>query len=157
MPRSRDKKKNGAGATWRAITRFLHPRKDVTDKYPNVSNISKTENLIALRKEKKRVNKREQDCIVFWHPDFAEQDLYVVERYCRVINEGPCIELFGEDTSSIEDLEDNGTTVDVGLDTVEVLPNLTGDIREDIERLTLEGFEVDDDNEPDEENIPAPI
>ena len=90
MPRSRDKKRNGFRATCTAITRFLHPRKVASDKYPNVSNTSKTENLIVLRKGEKIVNRREQNCIVFQHPDFADQELYIVERYCRVLIEVPC-------------------------------------------------------------------
>ena len=39
---------------------------------------------------------------------------------------------------------------------MEVVPRLTGDVTEDITRLRLEGFKVDDDNEPAVENIPDP-
>ena len=37
---------------------------------------------------------------------------------------------------------------------MELVPNLTRNLREDIAWLTLD--RVDDDNEPTEENIPAP-
>ena len=39
---------------------------------------------------------------------------------------------------------------------MELVPNLIGNLRDDIARLTLDGFEVDDDNELAEENVPPP-
>ena len=56
----------------------------------------------------------------------------------------------------IEGVEDNVPVVDEGLDPIEIVPNLTGNLREDIAQLTLDRVEVDDDNEPAEENISAP-
>ena len=91
---------------------------------------------------------------MFQHPDFDDEELYVVARYCRVL--GPCSEIFRESTELIEGVEDNVPVVDEGLDQIELLQNLTGNLREDIAQLTLYGFEVDDDNKPAEENIPAP-
>ena len=58
MPQSRGNKRNGVGATCSMITRFLHPRKAIIDKYPKASNTFKTRNLIVLRKKKKFINER---------------------------------------------------------------------------------------------------
>ena len=45
----------------------------------------------------------------------------------------------------IEGVEDNVPVVDEGLDPIEIVPNLTGNLREDIAQLTLDRVEVDDD------------
>ena len=132
----------------------MHPRKVVKDKHPNASNTSKTKNLIVLKK--KNVNKCKHDFIVFWHPDFVNEELYIVARYCRVLIEGPCSEFFRENVESIEGVEDNVPVVDEGLDPIQLVPNLTDNLTEDIVQLTLDMFELDEDYVPAEENIPAP-
>ena len=62
----------------------------------------------SLCSEKKKiVNKREQYCIVFQHPDFADEELYIVARYCIFLSEGRCIEFFRKSKELIEGVEDN--------------------------------------------------
>ena len=79
---------------------------------------------------------------------FSTSRLYVVTRCCRVLTERPCSNFLRESTDLIECVEDNVPVVDEGLDPIELVPNMTGNLREDIVRLTLDGFEVDDYNEP---------
>jgi len=156
MQKSRNKKRNGVRAICSVITRFLQPKKVICDKYPTAGHTPRTDNLTVIRKVTKNVSQCDQDCIVFRHTDFINEELHAVARYCKVITEGPCIELFTEYTVSSEEVEDNGPVVDEGLDAMEVVPRLTGDVTEDITRLRLEGFKVDNDNEPTVENIPDP-
>ena len=61
---------------------------------------------------------------MFRHPDFADEDIYVIARYCRALTEGPCSEFFGESTKLIEGVEDNVSVVDEGLDPMKLVPNL---------------------------------
>ena len=82
--------------------------------------------------------------------------LCVVARYCRVLTEGPYSEFFRESTDYIGGVEDNIPVVDEGSDPIKKVLNLTGNLRGDVARLILDGFEVEDDNEPAEINIPAP-
>ena len=70
--------------------------------------------IISLYSEKKIINKCKQNCIVFSHPDFANEELYIVARYCRVLTEGPCSEFFRENTESMEGVEDYDPVLDEG-------------------------------------------
>ena len=149
------KKRLGVGAVCTVITRLLHPREVVTEKYPNAGHSSKTEELKVIRKEVKVVNRRDQECVVMHHPDLVDVELYAVVRYCSVTTEGPCSEFFVADGTPTEEIENEPPAEDEGLDPVPIVPALTGDLREDIARLRMEGFEVDDDNDPAEENVPA--
>ena len=155
MPRNSTTKRNGKGAVCSVITRLLHPRKAVTDKYPNAGHNSKVENLIALRKEIKKVNRRDQECVILRHSDFPGVELHAVARYCKVITEGPISEIFVEAGVPEEEAIDDAPPVDEGLEPATVIPVSSGNLAEDIHRLRFEGFSIDDDNEPAIENIPA--
>ena len=55
-----------------------------------------------------------------------------------------------------EGVEDNVPVPDEGLDPIELVPNLTDNLTEDIAQLTLDGYELDEDYVPAKGNIPAP-
>ena len=155
MARTKKKLRCGKGAVCSVLTRMLHPRKDVTDKYANASHNSKVENLTAIRKEPKIVNRKEQVVIVFRHPDFAEVELHCNARFCHVETEGPVSEIFVDGSAPVDtEVQETAPQVDEGMDPVVAVPATTGDIAEDIQNLRAQGFSVDDDNEPAEENIP---
>ena len=156
MARTKKKLRCGKGAVCSVLTKMLHPGKDVAAKYPNAAHNKKVENLIALRKEAKTVNQKEQVVIVFRHSDFAEVELHCVERFCHVMTEGPVSEVFTDGSAPPEIEEDVTPHVDEGMDPVVPVPSTTGDMHEDIQNLRAQGFSVDDDNEPAEENIPPP-
>ena len=149
------KKRLGTGAVCTVITRFLHPREVITEKYPNAGHTSKTEGLKVIRKEKKLVNRRDQECAILNHPDFADVELHAVVRYCSVTTEGPCSEFFVADGLPTEEIKNEEPAQDEGLDPIPIVPTMTGDLCEDIAHLRIEGFEVDDDNDPTEENLPS--
>ena len=54
-------------------------------------------------KEVKRVNRRDQECIVFHHDTFPNQEIYCVEKFCKVEEEGAAVDFFDGD-STVEDL-----------------------------------------------------
>ena len=78
--------------------------------------------------------------------------LYAVERYGMVIEEGPSDSLFIED----EEVSDLDTHVqnDRGLDALESLPTISGQLVNDIACFCGAGFSVDNDLDPAPENIP---
>ena len=135
---------------------MLHPRKAVTDKYPNATHNSKVKNLTALRKESKIVNRKEQAVIVFRHANFAEVELHCSARFCHVETEGPVSEIFVDGSAPVDtEVQETVPQVDEGMDPELPVPVTTGDISEDIQNLRAQGFSVDDDNEPAEENVPS--
>ena len=81
------KKKNlGVGASCTVLSRYMHPAKTVSEKYPNRVHSHKMENLLVLRKEKKVVNRVERDVVVFRHDDFENVELHAVVRWAKVFN-----------------------------------------------------------------------
>ena len=58
--------------------------------------------------------------------------------------------VFVADGTPTEEIENEPPAEDEGLDPVPIVPALTGDLREDIARLQMEDFEVDDYNDPAE-------
>jgi hypothetical protein len=144
------KLRNGVGAVARVKKKFLHPAKDISDRYMNQDHNEELDGLLVLRKEQKRVNTREQTCVVFRHEDF-DKEIYCVERWCKIVTEGPEESLFDnprvdEEAPVVHD--EPGVSVPVR--------TLGAEIREDIARFRSEGYDVDDDNDPAPENVPVP-
>jgi hypothetical protein len=52
------------------------------------------ESLLAIRRERKTVNHRNQWVIIFLHEEFENLEIYCVEKYCKVTKEGPEDALF---------------------------------------------------------------
>ena len=78
--------------------------------------------------------------------------IYAVAWYCKVIQEGAVGNLF-----QIDEHADLAAAKEAaqGNDCVMQLPSLTGTTVEDISHFCMQGFEVDDDNDPAPENEPA--
>ena len=156
MPRA--KKRLGVGAECNTALKYLHPRQLVTEKFPNATAAERIQNLIAIRKEKKRVNRREQEVIVFNSEKFENQEVHCVVRWVKVDTEGPDSEFFDEDDGDGEEEVQNGPEGE-GSGTpipAQVLELATHRItNEDVANVRAMGFGVDDDNEPAPENIPV--
>jgi len=146
------KLQNGIGARCSVIARFLHPRRLIKERYPYYTFDKRIGGLLVARREQKQVNHRIQQCLVFQHDDFNDQELYAVERYGRVTEEGPSDSFFIED-EEVPDLDTRARN-DEGLNALESLPAISGQLVDDIARLRRDGFSVDDDMDPAPENIP---
>ena len=57
---SKQKKRNGVDTRCRVLKCFLHPRKDIADRYPNANAQARLDNLVAIRREAKIVNRAEK-------------------------------------------------------------------------------------------------
>ena len=151
--RQKRKKRNGVGARCRVLKRFLHPRKDIADRYPNANAQARLDNLVVIRREANIVNRAEKRCIIFRQDDFPNAELHCVERYATVIEEGVEADYFEETVEAQESLEGHQDASVADKET----PLLGDTDRQDnIARLRSEGYGVDDNNEPAPENLPDP-
>ena len=146
--------RHGVGAKISVYKMFLHLRALVAAKYPNAGKTDVLHGLLAIRQEKKMVLKKMQSCIVMRHDDFDEgQLLHAVTWYCKVEEEGPLASLFND---ILQDAPEGG--IDVAFTGEENVPTeITANSGDDeASKFRALGFCVDNDNEPAEENIPAP-
>ena len=130
------KLRNGVGAVARVKKKYLHPAKDISDRFVNQDHNEELDGLLVLRKEQKRVKRREQSCVVFRHEDF-DNEIYCVDRWCKVVTEGPEESLFDgrvdEEAPVVPVVHDEpGVSVPVR--------TLGAEIREDVARFRSEGY-----------------
>eukprot|EP00594_Rhizosolenia_setigera_P000610 CAMPEP_0178944722 /NCGR_PEP_ID=MMETSP0789-20121207/3318_1 /TAXON_ID=3005 /ORGANISM="Rhizosolenia setigera, Strain CCMP 1694" /LENGTH=700 /DNA_ID=CAMNT_0020624495 /DNA_START=47 /DNA_END=2146 /DNA_ORIENTATION=- len=160
--------RRGIGAVCRVKKRFLKPSRLVDEcRHASFVNQDLIFNLLIVGRELKKVNGRDQMCILFRHDAFQNNEiLYVTERYAVVVTEGPVDQLFTSEgnaavssstnnvsSTNLNDVEDNHDP-DIP-DEVWNLQHEEDVSNEDIQRVRSMGFEVDDDNDPAPENIPA--
>eukprot|EP00957_Ditylum_brightwellii_P091049 6931992-Ditylum_brightwellii.AAC.1 len=150
-------KRCGVGAACSIIKRFLHSKKLVDEKYPNATHNELLDGLIALRREICSVNYQQRQVVVFCHEDFPMQEIYAVDCYSKVLEEGDEVHFFpldGENDILRVPKDDVLYVVSEATTAIES-PPITNNILEDIARTCKEGLGVDDDNEPAPENIPT--
>ena len=151
------KKRLGIGAQCSVLSKYMHPAKEVSDKYPNRTAQHRIENLVCLREDTKIVKRRQQRVIVFRHETFAEMEIYCVRRWVKIINEGAAEHYFEEDNNQQQNA---GGPVDVNepdLENEQVLDEHIFNARNNAEDIALvlnQGLNVDCDNEPAPENVP---
>ena len=155
-------KRLGAGAKCSVLIKFLHPSKLVKETLTNPRHNERLDDLIAIREERKKVNRKDQVVVAFRHCKFDNQELHCVKRFVKVVNEGHPDHFFNETSSNDSENEDNIEATNQTANGIEEqqgipLPNdLThfGNRREDIATIRGLGLMVDDDNDPAPENIP---
>ncbi len=140
------KKRAGVGATCSAPIRFVRPKRLIDAKFPTIAPQQRLTDLLALRKETRRLNGRDQLCVVYRHDSFPNEELLTHSRYCKVETEGPTDHLFGNDAAPEAAAEEVGE---------EVPEEVLHAHSEDVNLIRNAGFDVDDDNEPAPENIPV--
>jgi hypothetical protein len=110
-------------------------------------------NCVASAKGVKTVSKKLQTCILMHHDMFDDgSQVYAVAQYCKVIQEGTVGNLFQIDEHNCLAVAEEAAQ---GHDCAMQLPSLTGTTVKDIPHFHIQGFEVDDDNDPAPENVPA--
>ena len=79
----------GSGAVCSVDVKFLHPRDVVASAIINPQEHGQRQsNLLANRIEEKRVNRRQQECVVFRCEAFS-CEVYCVKRYVKVETASP--------------------------------------------------------------------
>lgn len=160
MPRR--KKTLGIGAIASCYARLVHPSKHVRDRYPNMHKMKRLEGLTVVRWEKMKIQRKDQECIVFTSDEFVAEDgsrieLYACKRYLKVEAEGLREDFFiGDGHQNDVQEEEAVEEVPLPVEIVERLHRERVDFPEDISALRGT-VEMDHDNDPAPENIPTPI
>ena len=129
------------GDTCSVIKRLLHPAKLIAEKYPNQDHRETLDDLLVTGIDRRRINRSMKAVVLFRHADFENKILYCATRYARIVVPGETIQQEVEPEIPEELIE---------------VPNVIGDNLEDVQRLRVEGYNVDDDNDPAPENVPNP-
>ena len=72
---TKQKLRNGIGTGCSAIVPFLHLRKIIKERDPNYTFDKMIGGLLVAWREQKQVNYRSQQCLVFQHDNFNDQEL----------------------------------------------------------------------------------
>ena len=143
----------GSGAVCSVYLRYLHPRDVVKAAFINLQHGQRQDDLLALRMEEKRVNKRMQECVVFRSEAFS-CEVYCVKRFVKVTSASPPTDLFNIAENNLsEQINEEAGGNEAGVPTPRV-PHGHGTMDEAIRIVRAAGLDVDDDNEPAPENIP---
>jgi hypothetical protein len=141
----------GVGAEITVLTRFLHPSAAIREKYINPVKGERLEKLIVVRSEEKIIRRKSVVAIVMTHSNFVKDgqpiELFAVPRYCKVTKEGPP-ESFFETAEAPEQEEE-------AVDVSDRIPEDALHGQADVDLVRATGINVDDDNDPAPENIPA--
>ena len=149
-------KQHGKGAIVSALSRLIHPSEHIRNKFPNPVHGHQLAGCVTLRQEVKKVNHKDQLCLIVHHDDFKNDDdfieLHAVVKHWKVEVEGdpdlcftarvnPQVEQEGEPTplpQAVDELLTNQATTE---ETVEALHGVV---------------DINDDNNPAPEHIPEP-
>ena len=161
MSRAARKHEHGVGALCSVLLSRLHPRDVIADAFPNQEHRERIDGLVCIRKEKKTVSRNEQECYVFWHEKFDNNDVYCICRWSRVTEacpEGQEFQVYhqdddGEETqlhTEEEILDEEEEEMEEGL-----FREILTAGASDIELVRASRYDMDNNNEPAPENLPA--
>ena len=153
---SADKKTLGVGAVVSVLSRMLHPSAAIRERYTNPQPRHILENLLVIRKEVRKINRRDQMAIVMRHDEFPGIELYCIEKFVHITTSGPPEHYF-TDTAAVatSNQEGDGNGQDNNALPDEVVAFLDSDrIPNENANYIANLIPTDDDNEPAPENIP---
>jgi hypothetical protein len=153
-------KQRGVGARCDILLKYLHPQVLINSKIPKDGWTHKQEltDCVVVSRETKNIDRKAKVVIVVKHTSFGDSVIYCAERYAKVKVQGGPDGFFNKklDLPIIA----NAPTFAIGdldkpIDT-SVIDKMGRSTRsEDIALARSQGLDVDDDNEPAPENIPA--
>ena len=109
--------RTGISTECSCLLKFFHPSKKIDEVFVSRTDNDRSTGLIACRKELKKVNRRFQECIVFMHQSFSNEELHCVFNFCKVLKEGQDIDCFDEDTIvGPEESDEASVTKDEGVE-----------------------------------------
>lgn len=160
----RPKKTMGVGALISVLANRVHPSKHIREKHRNMRNGMRIIDCRVIRLEVKKISRKDQEAIVFTHSDYKEEngllvELYACKRYCKILQEGPPDQFFIADSN--DDVENVNRDAEGEVELPDIVRNSANSggtaLNEIISQMRSEGFFVDDDNLPVEENVPDVI
>ena len=147
----------GKDAVCSILARYLHPSAKIRELYPNMPNTLRLQGFKVLRQEVKRVNQRDQLCIVCAHDNF-DVEMYAVKCWFTVTSPGDPEYYFDTVLQTVPAVAVDGAGAD-DPDAVEI-PEIARNPAIDVDDPALvaaaeaAGIMIDDDNEPAPENCP---
>ena len=155
---ARAKLRLGEGATVSVLLSMLCPSQAVAERFPNKQARQRPDDLVAVRKDWHTRGPSTYMAVFYSSPTFPGVELHAAWRYStgHVLAEGPTDKIWSDDHG--EAPGPPHATEGGDFEARDIDPSIF-DARnraEDIAFVRQQGFFVDDDNEPDEENIPRP-
>jgi hypothetical protein len=141
----------GSGAVCSVLVKYLHPKPVVAATIVNAVHGQRRDDMVAVRMETKRVNRKEQQCVFFRCEAFS-CEVYCSMRYVKVLTPSPDATRFSMVMQNEDDSGDE-EQVEQGVRMPEILRPY--DVTENIHAVRASGLDVDDDNDPAPENIPT--
>ena len=164
-------KKRGISAICSIQKRHLHSQRTIRN-HPEWRSLAGNDLIPGwkiIRREKRATSKHRKEimCVIVRHNLMPGHDFYCAESYAKVDVEGPPDQFFTNLITQQNALPSNNIESNNAQSTAEVNPIAKEDVGLDrtllhtetsdqIAFLCAEGFAVDDDNDPVEENIPGP-
>lgn len=159
---ARKKKTMGTGALISVLANRVHPSKYIREKHRNIRNGMRLIDCWVIRREVKKISRKDQEAIVFSHNDYVDDDgtlieLHAVIRFCKILQEGPPAQFFVDNSSDVED--DSRQPLEQGQLEIPREAHLATNSRTALADIIVElrnqGFSIDDDNAPAPENVPV--
>jgi len=144
----------GEGARCSVLLKYLQPSRDVASTFPNVTSTQRLDDLVAVRRAQHTRRGRSIDTVFFTSPTFPGIEMSAARKRVVVLAEGHADSLWPDVAQEVERAI---AAAEVVVENEGIDPEVF-DARnnaEDIARVRAEGFEVDDDNDPAPENVPA--
>ena len=139
--------------------RFIHPSELIRREFPARVHNDRLDGCVVVWHEEKTIRRKRQRAVVFTHDRYPNEELYVVEKYCKVTLEGTEQEFFDNDTN----VEANGGAnrdgdVQQRAENIELPAAFFGHFQTDhpdvVDAIQGGNIGIDDDNLPVPENIP---
>jgi hypothetical protein len=152
----KNKLKLGKDAVVSVLAKYIHPSEHIRRVHRNAVATLRIENLTVLRQDKRRINRKEKDVVVFVSEAYRTSvtevpELYAVVRYVSVITEGPREHFFDQTTEAGAAGAEGENPNPMPDEVIRISRRSITD--EDM--IELRGVvQVDDDNEPVPENVP---
>jgi hypothetical protein len=153
-------KQRGVGARCDILLKYLHPQVLINSKIPKPGWTHKQEltDCVIVSREARNIDRKGRIFIVVKHSTFGESLVYCAERYAKVKVEGEPDGFFGKKTdlpiiANAPTFSVNDTDKPICTSVIDKMGRSTRS--EDIALARSQGLDVDDNNEPAPENIPA--
>jgi hypothetical protein len=155
------KKQIGVGAHCSVLLKYLHPKQKIDEVIPLNARRNKQEldECVVVSRETRNIKRKPKICIVLKHHSFGDNHIYCAERYAKVRIEGEEDGFFDKKQTDLPIFTNAPTfaadDVCKPIDTSFIDKMGQSSRTEDIALARSQGLDVDDDNEPAPENIPA--
>jgi len=150
----------GVGAVGSAMARFFHPSKPIRDKWPHDEKRCLT-GVLVTGETTRRIGKKEQSCYVVRIMEIDDSTQFFIVKKNFKVEQAPVTPFESEAPQPPTRPPIQAPAVNVAERSYarNVVSNIEGRMRvkttEDIADLRHQGIEVDDNNEPPPESVPA--